>query len=238
MRSKRLTSPSRAINRRDFLRLGGIGMAGATLLGIIGSGKALAQGSPDPSLMKELEETAEDFEEGLEERGVPVNLLVEEFEEAADTYDVPEEILFAMAYVNTRLEMPPPEASAYEPGDLHGRGAYGIMQLVQNDTADTLGEASRLTGIPEEKLKTDRRSNILGGAALLGESQGDRPERLGDYFGAVAGQEGRGEPYEAVAGVGAGQLYAEQVFETLRRGISAMNLDGEQVDLPPREGQL
>jgi hypothetical protein len=233
MRSKGSTGPFRAMNRRDFLRLSGVGIAGAVLLGA--TGKALAQTSPDSSLMNKIEETAEEFEEVAEESGVLSNALLAEFEEAAEEFDVPEEILLAMGYVNTRWEMPPPEASAYEPGNPHGRGAYGIMQLVQNDTADTLGEASRLTGISEEKLKTDRRSNILGGAVLLGESQGDRPARLGEYFGAVDGKGGRGKPYEAVAGVGAGQLYAEQVFETLRNGVSAMNLEGEQIDLPGQE---
>ena len=127
--------------------------------------------------------------------------------------------------------MPSLEASAYESGNPHGRGAYGIMQLVQNPSSDTLGEASRLTGISEETLKTDRRSNILGGAALLAESQGERPATLGDYFGAVDGKGGNGKRYEAVAGVGAGELYAEQIFETLRQGAQASTLDGEQVSL-------
>jgi hypothetical protein len=46
------------------------------------------------------------------------------------------------------------------------------MALVRNHSADTLGEASRLTGISIEKLEIDRRSNILGGPALLAESLG------------------------------------------------------------------
>src|SRR5919199_6068016 len=161
------------ISRRDFLRLSGAGFAGAVLLGVIGPGKALAQPSPNSPLMAE-------------------------FVEAADEYDLPASVLLAMGYVNTRWEMPPPEASAYEPGNPHGRGAYGIMQLVQNDSEDTLGEASELTGISEEDLKTDRRSNILGGAALLAESQGERPPRLGDYFGAVSGGGGGGNRHKAV----------------------------------------
>jgi hypothetical protein len=194
------------MNRRHFLRISGVGMAGAALLGVMGSGKASAQAPPNSS-------------------------LVEEFKEAAEEYKVPMSLLLAMSYVNSRWEMPPPEASAYEPGNPHGRGAYGIMQLVQNDSADTLGEASRLTGIPEEQLKTNRRSNILGGAALLAESQGEKPATLGDYFGAVAGNGGGGKPYEAVSGVGAGELYAEGVFETLEQGAQADTLDGEQVSL-------
>src|SRR5918997_2921195 len=213
MHSKGSTEPPGAMNRRHFLRISGVGMAGAALLGVMGSGKASAQAPPNSS-------------------------LVEEFKEAAEEYKVPMSLLLAMSYVNSRWEMPPPEASAYEPGNPHGRGAYGIMQLVQNDSADTLGEASRLTGIPEEQLKTNRRSNILGGAALLGESQGDRPARLGDYFGAIAGKGGRGKPYKAVAGVGAGELFAEQVFRTLKKGSSATNENGEQVELPSQEGRL
>jgi hypothetical protein len=204
---------SRAMSRREFFRLSGGMFAGATLLGLMGFGKVAAQASP----------------------GSP---LVAEFEEAAKTYDVPVSLLLAMGYVNTRLEMPPPEASAHEPGNPHGRGAYGIMQLVQNDSENTLGEASELTGISEEELKTDRRSNILGGAALLAESQGERPPRLGDYFGAVSGKGGRGKRHKAVAGVGAGELYAEQVFEALRRGALATIFDGEQIALPPQEGEL
>jgi hypothetical protein len=201
------------INRRDFLRLGGIGVAAAALFGISGTGELFAQQDPAYSS------------------------LVEEFNEAADRYDVPVSLLLAMGYVNTRWEMPPPGASAHDPGDPHGRGAYGIMQLVRNDDEDTLGEASRLTGIPEETLKTDRRSNILGGAALLAEAEGERPARLGDYFGAVSGK-GRRRLFKAVAGLGAGDLYAEQVFDVLRKGTYEKLLDGEQVELPSQQGEL
>jgi hypothetical protein len=238
LHSEGCTGPPRAMNRRAFLKLSGFGIVSATLLGIVPSERVWGQGASDQSLMEELEETAEEFEEVVEESSALTNSLLAEFEEAADKYDVPEEILLAIGYVNTRWEMPPPEASAHEPGNPHGRGAYGIMQLVQNDFADTLGEASRLTGIPEEDLKTDRRSNILGGAALLAESQGDRPSRLNDYFGAVAGNGGRGKLYEAVAGIGAGQLYAEQVFDTLKKGSAAITLNGEQLELPARGEEL
>jgi hypothetical protein len=200
------------MSRRYFLRLSGVGVV-AAVLGVVGSEKLFAQVDPAYSS------------------------LVEEFEEAADEYDVPVSLLLAMGYVNTRWEMPSPEASAYEPGDAQGRGAYGIMQLVRNDDEDTLGEASRLTGIPEEELKRDRGSNILGGAALLREAQGERPIRLGDYFGAVSGK-GRRRLFKAVSGIGAGDLYAEQVFDVLRRGTYEKILDGEEIELPSKEGEI
>lgn len=213
MRTKGSVRLSRAIDRRDFLRIGGVGLAGAALLGVAG----LIEGSAQEAL--------------------PDSSLVAEFEEAAGMYDIPVELLLAIGYVNTRWAMPPPEASAYDPGSPHGRGAYGIMQLVRNDSEDTLGEASRLTGIPEEDLKTNRRSNIFGGAALLADTEGERPPRLGDYFGAVSGK-GKRKFKKAVAGIGAGDLFAEQVFRALRRGPSETTPEGEQISLPSQEGRL
>jgi len=200
------------MSRRYFLRLSGVGVL-AAIFGVAGSERLFARVDPAYSS------------------------LVKEFEEAADKYDVPVNLLLAMGYVNTRWEMPPPGASAHRPGDPQGRGAYGIMQLVRNDDEDTLGDASRLTGISEEQLKTDRRSNILGGAALLAEAQGERPLRLGDYFGAVSGR-GRRRLFKAVSGIGAGDLYAEQVFDVLRRRTYERILDGEEIELPPQGGEI
>lgn len=206
-------SASRAFDRRDFLKLSGAGLLSVVLLGSAGLGEVFARAgsSPEPS-------------------------LVAEFEQAAEEYGVPVGLLMAMGYVNTRWEMPPPEANAYRRGDLHGWGSYGIMALVQNPYSDTLGEASRLTGIPQEVLKTDRAANIRGGAALLASSAGRYASGdLSGYFGAVAGRGlGAGRSYAAVAGVGGGELYAEQVFGTLRTGASKRMLSGEMVSLPLR----
>src|SRR5215208_2995941 len=68
-----------AMDRRDFLRLGSAGLAGAVLLGT--AGRTLAQTD---------------------------NSLRTEFESAAQKYQVPVELLLAMGYVNTLWEMPPP----------------------------------------------------------------------------------------------------------------------------------
>jgi predicted transcriptional regulator len=89
------------------------------------------------------------------------------FEAAAKQYSVPKETLLAMNYVDTRWEMPPADASNYEEGSLKGKRTFGIMALVQNPTSDTLGDAAKATSISVQTLKTDRKSNILGGAALL-----------------------------------------------------------------------
>ncbi len=139
------------MNRLDFLRLGGAGLAGATLLGTVG-GRVLAQ-----------------TESSLEA----------EFESAARKYKVPVALLLAMGYYNTLWEMPPPSASAYRKGDPEGRGDYGIMQLTRNPSRNTLGKAAKLTGLSKAQLKSDRSANIEGGAALLSDLVGkSKPKRL------------------------------------------------------------
>lgn len=83
-------------------------------------------------------------------------------------------------------------------GKPEARGSYGILQLVQNDSRDTLGEAAGLIRSSEERLKTDRERNIQGGAAILAELQGaTKPEDLDEW-------------YDAVAEYGDGPLYADQ----------------------------
>jgi hypothetical protein len=203
--------PLNSMSRGDFLRLTGAGLAGAILFSGAGAGKAIAQRSSS---------------------------LMEEFRAAAEEYNVPVELLLAMGWVNTRWEMPPPQTSAYRRGDIHGTGIYGIMALTQNPSSNTLGEASRLTGIPEETLKNDRAANIRGGAALLAEARALKrtPERT-PQARALSAVEG-GPAYDAVAGVGGGEIYQEQVAQALSSGVTATTLAGEKITLPSQAGAL
>ncbi|MGH3086628.1 MAG: hypothetical protein ACRDSJ_04840 [Rubrobacteraceae bacterium] len=183
-------------------------MAGVALLGVMSSSGVMAQSSSS---------------------------LMSEFGAAAEEFDVPVELLVAMGWVNTRWEMPPPETSEYEEGDLHGIGLYGIMALVQNPSSNTLGEAAELTGIPEEELKSDRAANIRGGAALLAKSRRAVPGQEDDDLSrATQAVEGAPE-IDAVAGVGGGELYQEQVLEVLRSGVSGETGGGEKIELAPQE---
>jgi hypothetical protein len=228
------------VERRDFLKLCGVGLAGAAIVG--GGGSALAQGSGGGTLRRE-------------------------FEAAASEYGVPAEVLLAMGYVNTRWEMVPEGVNAYDPGESEGRGTYGIMALVRNPTTDTLGKAASLSGIPESQLKRERAANIRGGAALLAEASGvdlsgatERfsetmdgatdnlnpldPDSVDDFQRTVTGAvddlqasiqavSGGLDGGMAVAGVGGGELYAGQVRDTLRTGASATIGTGERVSLAP-----
>ena len=187
-----------AMKRRDFLRLGGAGLAGVVLHGATG-GRVLGQAGPS---------------------------LEAEFESAATEYGVPRELLLAMGYVNTLWEMPPPDASDYEAEYLHGRGAYGIMHLLRNPWRDTLGRAASLTGLSVEELKISRAANVRGGAAVLADIQGAHlPAELNGWL-------------EAVAAYGDTDLYALEVYETLRNGASATISTGESLRLSPQDVEV
>jgi hypothetical protein len=186
------------MNRRDFLRLGGAGLAGATLLGTAG-GRVLAQ-----------------TESSLEA----------EFETAARKYKVPVELLLAMGYYNTLWEMPPPSASAYRKGEPEGRGDYGIMQLTQNPSRNTLSEAARLTGLSKARLKNDRSANIEGGAAFLSDLVGKtKPKRLDGW-------------QEALNQYADTDLYASQVYGVLKGGASLTISTGERLKLSPQDVEV
>ena len=186
------------MNRRDFLRLGGAGLAGATLLGTAG-GRVLAQTGSS---------------------------LKAQFETAARKYEVPVELLLAMGYYNTLWETPPPSASAYRKGDLGGRGDYGIMQLTRNPSRNTLGEAAKLTGLSEARLKNDRSANIEGGAAFLSDLVGkSKPKRLDGWR-------------EALTQYADTDLYASQVYRVLKGGASLTISTGERLKLSPQDVEV
>lgn len=196
------------MTRRDLLRLGAAGLAGTVLL----SDAALAAAT-----------------------GRMGSSLLGEVQEAARKYGVPVAVLLAMGYVNTRLAMPAPEVTAYRQGDPEGRGIYGLMALVRNPAADTVGLASEITGLSPRELISDRSANLHGGAALLAHSQGARPPLARDWLGAVAGSGGDGPVVHATAGVGGGDLYADQVADVLARGFSTRTSSGELVALAAQQ---
>jgi hypothetical protein len=131
------------MDRRNFFRLYGVGLTDAVLLGMAGD-RILAQ------------------------TGSSLNT---QFEAAATEYDVLKELPLAMGYVNTSWEMPPPSASSYDPDDLHGRIAYGILQLVQNPFTEYLQGHSRPRLVTYRALQeaTQERAaaNVHDGAAVL-----------------------------------------------------------------------
>ncbi|CAA9534708.1 MAG: hypothetical protein AVDCRST_MAG05-4742 [uncultured Rubrobacteraceae bacterium] len=182
------------MDREDFLKLSGAGLTGAVLRGTGVTAEATAQTGP------------------------PLEAF---FGEASTRYGVPERRREAMGYVNTLWVMPPPSATPFDPADLHGRGAYGLMQLEQNPSTNTLGSAASLTGLSEKEIKTGRSANVEGRATVLSDLAGpDGPSDINGW-------------YEIVSKYGSGPLYTHDVYAVLQDGASATISTGERIELAP-----
>lgn len=167
------------------------------------------------------------------------------FEAAAKEFGVPESILLAVAYNESRWES--------HDGQPSTEGGYGVMHLTdvqpagdeeqrgaavdpldRLDSGDrsrhTLLEAAQLIGESPDTLKRDPAQNIRGGAALLAhyasEINGTRPRATSDWYGAVAKYRGTEEASVA-------RDFADTVFATIRSGRSRVTTDGQIVTLAP-----
>src|SRR5690606_40294269 len=124
--------------------------------------------------------------------------LAQAFDRAATAYDVPRDLLVAVAYAESRLDGHGGEPSA--------SGGYGVMHLVSNPTAKTLEQAAELTSQPVARLKSDDAVNVLGGAAVLraeadklGLSAAERDDP-GRWYRAVAADSHAANPETAKIG--------------------------------------
>ncbi|MCK1794699.1 amidase [Streptomyces sp. XM4193] len=152
--------------------------------------------------------------------------VADAFGEAAEEYQVPEDLLLAVGYGETRLKDHGGKASQ--------AGGYGPMHLVSNPTHRTLDRAAELTGLAEAELRTDPAANIRGSAAVLssaadrlGVPDADRDD-VNAWYPVVAEYSGASED-------GGAKLYADHVYELLEYGLAAEVGKGEHVSVAPRE---
>lgn len=142
------------------------------------------------------------------------------FQEAERRYGVPADLLKAIAQVESNW-------TQYGPTVDQG---WGVMHLVKNNYADTLGKAARLLRVEEQALKDDARLNILGAAAVMSDAAGKRARkftRLEDWLEAAKVVSGLiDEPTR--------QLQAETYYRVLRTGAKSDTLWGEKIALPAR----
>jgi hypothetical protein len=149
-----------------------------------------------------------------------------DFQNAANEFDVPRKLLVAIAYAETHFDGHNGEPSA--------DNGYGLMHLVDNPQAQTLGAAAKLTGVPVEVLKTDMTENIRGGAALLrayADEQGmdDKSrQNLAAWYEVVA-------RYSNASDLAVARLYADEVYKLLNSGFSGESPQGEAIIVPAEE---
>lgn len=159
----------------------------------------------------------------------PVASLAVAFDTAAGRYDVPRDLLVALGYAESRLDM--------HAGTPSAAGGHGLMHLSSNPAVRTLDEAAALTRLSPAVLRTEPAANVLGAAAVLrsyadqvGLTAAERDDVNG-WYGPVARYGGASEASVA-------RLYADTVYDLLRAGFSER---GEAVagrPVAPRRGGL
>ncbi|MET7963261.1 N-acetylmuramoyl-L-alanine amidase [Micromonospora zamorensis] len=148
------------------------------------------------------------------------------FDTAAARYDVPRDLLVALGYAESRLDMHANTPSA--------AGGHGLMHLASHRTLD---EAATLTRLSPVALRTEPTANVLGAAAVL-RSYADQSgltaaarDDVNGWYGPVTRYGGASEPSVA-------RLYADTVYDLLRAGFTGR---GEAVagrPVAPRRGGL
>ena len=156
----------------------------------------------------------------------PADLLLDE---AADAAGVDADVLRALGAVATGFAPVDPGPGAMAAGS----GRYGL-------TPEDVREASRLTGIPEDRIRTDRAADTVAAAVLLAE-RGDLPlpAELGrvlqrGYVGATAELPERDEPDVVVLPPWTAEQLGSLAFEAeLPIGGGAADYPGAVRVVPP-----
>lgn len=139
------------------------------------------------------------------------------FAQAALEFAVPVEILKAIGHVETNWTQIGPSID---------RG-WGVMHLVQNNYADTLGAAATLLDIDSQVLKDDARQNIRGAAALIAQYAG-KPRhsftKLEDWFEAV-------KQFSGLINDELREMQALRYYDVIKTGATSQTLWGETITL-------
>jgi N-acetyl-anhydromuramyl-L-alanine amidase AmpD len=150
--------------------------------------------------------------------------LNETFERAAKDFNVPRDLLVAIAFVETRFNDRRGVASK--------DGGFGMMHLVDNPDVQTLTTAARAIEKPKDTLKTDIEQNIRGGAALLSSYAdqqglaGESRQDLAEWYLPVA-------RYSNAESDEVASLYGDEVFKVLTTGLSFETKKGETITIAP-----
>lgn len=152
------------------------------------------------------------------------------FRQAAQEFDVPRDLLAALAYGETRFD----ETTAPDADGHVGDNGYGVMGLVQNAPGNPLRTAAKLLRIGEAVVKTSPEHNIRAAAALLrrhADKQGlndTTRKNLAAWYPVVA-------LYSNAQNDAVARVYADDVYNTLNKGVRGQSRRGETVSVLARE---
>lgn len=162
------------------------------------------------------------------------------FTKAAQEFNVPEAVLLAVSYNQSRWETHGTAASV--------DGGYGLMNLTSPQAPSdakgtgqtpkvsgtsrhyTLDKAAQLLHEIADQLRQNDEQNVRGAAAVLAQYAKDThggtlPTNLADWYGAVS------QYASAATSTGAAD-FADAVFNTIKTGVSTTTSDGQAMSLP------
>jgi len=151
------------------------------------------------------------------------------FAEVASEFDVPVDILKAIAFVETRWKQRTPTAVEGEMPP-----SYGVMGLRDDDYfGHSLAEAGKLLGINPEVLKLSARQNIRGAAAFLRRIADEQRQSGKQVTNKLESWKDVVAKYSGIPQTELAELYAYDVFRVLSTGyhLGGIEIEQRQIDL-------
>jgi N-acetyl-anhydromuramyl-L-alanine amidase AmpD len=167
-------------------------------------------------------------------------VAAEAFQSASAKYGVPESVLLAVSYAETRWDDHQGKASTsggYGPMHLTSVAPSELVdlskgeKLAKADSLQTLSKASELTGLDAVALRNDAAANIAGGAALLASYQRSLQLPVGastsaaSWYGAISTYSGASDRTSAGG-------FADDVYSILAKGAARTTNTGQQLVMP------
>ena len=155
----------------------------------------------------------------------PAGPLTDSFAAAAKEFDLPQAILLAIGYDESRWEQQVPDR--HNDGSDHSDGGWGVMHLVENPGNDSLARAAALLKLDPLLLKERAEQNIRGAAALL-RSFASRAVTASSPLEAWQPAIGA---YSAAIHPGVDDMYLAEIYKLLAQGAGRTTSSGERLTL-------
>jgi hypothetical protein len=170
----------------------------------------------------------------------PSAVAASAYSAAAAQYGVPESVLLAVSYAESRWDDhagAPSTSGGYGPMHLTALGASevadlsGKQKVATAESLQTLQKASELTGLDQSALRNDVTANINGGAAVLASYQKSLGLPVGaetspaQWYGAVASYSEAGDKVGAAG-------FADDVYSIMAKGAARTTNTGQQIVMP------
>ncbi|HWC80861.1 MAG TPA: peptidoglycan recognition family protein [Pseudonocardiaceae bacterium] len=163
-----------------------------------------------------------------------------DFAAAAKEFNVPQNVLLAVSYNMTNWQF-----SGSAPNEMGGYGPMGLIagtpsadSGAKDDQAQTanavaagsqLAVAAKAAGVATDTVRADPAQNIRAAAALLAanakNASGTLPTAVSGWYASVA-------KYSLSPSTAGADAFADDVFGTLRKGVTARAGDGETLTVP------